>query len=166
MAGSKDPFDFDAIYKEAGVDNLFVKKSMAQQKASATASSAARPTPATQPRGPAPAHTLQQAASPGGSMLSSSPGGTGTAGLMGQPLPARPPQPAAGAGAQRPQQPRSGASSQASSSSNLAGLDDPFAGLGGIGKPPPMAASRRVTGRVVLLPLKRTPRQRPPCVYV
>lgn len=121
--GSKDPFNFDDIYKEAGVDNLFVKKSMAEQKAMA------RPVPATPPR----PIQQQQATSPG---LATSPGGFGQL-----------PRPAAAAststtpvrGGQA-----MGARSKPSSASNLAGLDDPFAELGGISKPPPMAAQRWV----------------------
>lgn len=113
--GSKDPFNFDDIYKEAGVDNLFVKKSMAEQKAMA------KPVPATPPR-PQPQHN-----SPG---LATSPGGLGQ---LQRPV-------AASTTPVRP--PAGGAGSKPSSSSNLAGLDDPFAELGGISKPPPMAAQR------------------------
>lgn len=110
--GSKDPFNFDDIYKEAGVDNLFVKKSMAEQKAMA------KPAPATPPR-PQPQHN-----SPG---LATSPG-AGLGQLQQRPAVTTPVRPGAG--------------SKPSSSSNLAGLDDPFAELGGISKPPPMAAQR------------------------
>lgn len=126
--GSKDPFNFDDIYKEAGVDNLFVKKSMAEQKAMA------RPVPATPPR----PIQQQQATSPG---LATSPGGFGQL-----------PRPAAAASSTsttpvRGGQAMGGARSKPSSASNLAGLDDPFAELGGISKPPPMAAQRWVEGR-------------------
>jgi hypothetical protein len=121
--GSKDPFNFDDIYKEAGVDNLFVKKSMAEQKAMA------RPVPATPPR-PIP---QQQATSPA---MATSPGGFGQL-----------PRPAAAVSSAsttpvRGGQARGAAGSKPSSASNLAGLDDPFAELGGISKPPPMAAQR------------------------
>lgn len=123
--GSKDPFNFDDIYKEAGVDNLFVKKSMAEQKAMA------RPVPATPPR-PIQQH---QATSPG---LATSPGGFGQ---LPRPAAAASPSttPVRGAQAMR-------AGSKPSSASNLAGLDDPFAELGGISKPPPMVAQRWVEG--------------------
>lgn len=112
--GSKDPFNFDDIYKEAGVDNLFVKKSMAEQKAMS------RPTPATPPR-PQP----QQATS----VLATSPG---VLGQLQRPVPANTPM----------QNAVSGSKSKPSSASNLAGLDDPFAELGSISKPPPMASQK------------------------
>jgi hypothetical protein len=111
--GSKDPFNFDDIYKEAGVDSLFVKKSMAEQKAMA------KPTPATPPR------PQQQQNSPG---LATSPGGFGQ--LQQRPAVSTAPVRAPMGG------------SKPLSASNLAGLDDPFAELGGISKPPPMAAQR------------------------
>ena len=113
--GSKDPFNFDDIYKEAGVDNLFVKKSMAEQKAMA------KPVPTTPPR-PQP----QQQHSPG---MATSPGGFGQ-----MQRPAVSTTPVKG--------PMGGSGSKPSSTSNLAGLDDPFAGLGGISKPAPMAAQK------------------------
>lgn len=118
--GSKDPFNFDDIYKEAGVDNLFVKKSMAEQKAMA------KPMPTTPPR-PQP----QQQHSPG---LATSPGGLSQ--LQRPPVSTAP--------VRTPMTGGSSSSSKPSSSSNLAGLDDPFAGLGGISKPPPMAAQKYV----------------------
>lgn len=109
------------------MDNLFVKKSMAEQKAMA------RPVPATPPR----PIQQQQATSPG---LDTSPGGCGQL-----------PRPAAAASSTsttpvRGGQAMGGARSKPSSASNLAGLDDPFAELGGISKPPPMAAQRWVEG--------------------
>jgi hypothetical protein len=111
--GSKDPFNFDDIYKEAGVDSLFVKKSMAEQKAMA------KPAPATPPR------PQQQQNSPG---LATSPGVFGQ--LQQRPAVSTTPVRAPMGGSKPP------------SASNLAGLDDPFAELGGISKPTPMAAQR------------------------
>lgn len=110
--GSKDPFNFDDIYKEAGVDNLFVKKSMAEQKAMS------KPIPATPPR------PQQQQSSPN---MATSPGGFGQ---LQRPAISTTPVRAPMGGSKPP------------SAGNLAGLDDPFAELGGISKPPPMAAQR------------------------
>lgn len=112
--GSKDPFNFDDIYKEAGVDSLFVKKSMAEQKAMS------KSIPATPPR-----PQQQQQNSPG---LATSPGGFGQ--LQQRAAVSTTPVRAPMGGSKPP------------SASNLAGLDDPFAELGGISKPPPMAAQR------------------------
>lgn len=54
---SKDPFNFDDIYKQAGVGDLFVKKTMAEQKAGMAAgktigSSPTPPRPPQDARGP------------------------------------------------------------------------------------------------------------------
>lgn len=119
--GSKDPFNFDDIYKEAGVDNLFVKKSMAEQKAMG-----ARPTPATPPR--------PQAQPQNSPVLATSPG------QYSQLQQQRPP--AASTTTPVKMGMGGGTGSKPSSASNLAGLDDPFAGLGGISKPAPMAAQK------------------------
>lgn len=111
--GSKDPFNFDDIYKEAGVDNLFVKKSMAEQKAMT------KPPPATPPR---PQQTSQG--------LATSPAAHSQYN-----------RPAVGTASSTPAKTPMGGS-KSSSASNLAGLDDPFAELDGISKPQPMAAQR------------------------
>lgn len=115
MSKANDPFNFDDLYKQAGVDNLFVKKSMAEQKAMAS-----RPGAATPPR---------PAAANGVASFGTSPTSHGE---MPQP-------------AQQHSFKKGIASSSATSgsSNSLKGLDlDPFAGLGGLGKPPPMSASK------------------------
>lgn len=69
MASSKDPFNFDDIYKQAGVGDLFVKKTMGEMKKAA-------PPPA--PR-PAPAQTtapLGESEGGGGEVERASPGCT------------------------------------------------------------------------------------------
>ena len=114
--GSKDPFNFDDIYKQAGVDNLFVKKSMAEQRA--TGLTSARPCATATPPKP----------SSGASVPSPRPVAAGLVGANSNfaASPAKPAMPG----------------SRASSSSSLVGLDDPFAGLAGIPKSQPMSAAK------------------------
>lgn len=114
---SKDPFNFDELYKQAGMDGL-VKKSMAEQKASMASSPAGSRASTTPPR-PAANGSASSPARPGSGH---------------KPLGSRPsPTAAGGAGAGMP---------HSGSTGSLGGQDDPFANLGGISRPPPMGASR------------------------
>lgn len=115
MSTANDPFNFDDIYKQAGVDNLFIKKSMAEQKAMAP-----RPGAATPPR-PA----VQNGVGPCGASAAGH-GGTPQAVQQGSPVKGF-----------------TSSSPALGSSNSLKGMDlDPFADLGGLGRPTAMAASK------------------------
>lgn len=114
MSKANDPFNFDDLYKQAGVDNLFVKKSMAEQKAMVTKPAATPPRPTANGTASSPAATASY-------------GGLGTVRAQQQ----------------SPSRATPASAGNSGSTNSLKGLDlDPFADLGSVSKPPPMASSK------------------------